>query len=181
MNIETFNHNGCIIRIQPDDSPSDPSDWLFGKLAYLSTSRYSVGNERVTKDRLDKIGAMPPDECVRLPLYAYVHGNIALNTIGFSCPWDSAQCGFVYATAEEVKECFGVQAISPEIRRRAEENLRVSVDAFSRYVNGEYYGYILENDEGDHIDSCWGYDDLDYCKEQAKEAAEATHDFANAS
>jgi len=177
---DEFTHNGVTVRIEPDPDPEDPSSWFLGKLAYLRSSRYTLGNEPVSNERLDEIGAMTDDECVRLPLYAYVHSGTALNTTGFSCPWDSGQCGFAYADAEAVKSQYGVQAITPEIRRRAEECLKAEVEAFSNYLSGGYYGYVIEDEDGDQIDSCWGFDDYDYCVEMAKEAADNARQAATA-
>lgn len=40
-----------------------------------------------------------------LPIYAYEHGGITLSTGSFSCPWDSGQVGWIYATKERfIKE-----------------------------------------------------------------------------
>jgi hypothetical protein len=180
--LEKFKQNECTVRIHSDPDIEKP-DWLFGKLAYLSSSRYIVGDEPVTRERLDEIGEMTPEECVRLPLYAYVHGGTALNTTGFSCPWDSAQCGFVYASVKDVKENYGVPFITPEIRRQAEDNLRSDVELFSQWLNGGY-GYVvshIDEDGESEIDSCWGFYDIECCREEAKALANSTHDFANAS
>jgi hypothetical protein len=177
---DEFTHNGFNVRIEPDPDPEDPSDGFLGKLAYRNTSRYVVGNEPVSSERLDEIAAMSPDECVRLPLYAYVHSGTVLNTTGFSCPWDSGQCGFAYVEAEDVKKEYGVQAITPEIRRRVEECLKAEVESFSNYLGGGYYGYVVEDEDGDQIDSCWGFDDYDYCVETAKEAADYARQAATA-
>ena len=39
------------------------------------------------------------DGMVILPLYLYDHSGITMNTCGFSCPWDSGQVGWIYASA----------------------------------------------------------------------------------
>jgi hypothetical protein len=170
--IETFEEGGYTVRIERDPDPLDPSDCFMGKIAFLDSSRHTLGNERVTAERMDELRHMPEDECVRIPVYAHVHSGTTLKASDsgnpFSCPWDSRQCGFTYADAETVKQFFGVIAITPEIRRQAEEVLRQDVEAYSNWLSGQYCGYVIEDEDENHVDSRWGYDDLDYCREEAK-------------
>lgn len=43
-------------------------------------------------------------EYVLLPLYLYDHSGITMKTSGFSCPWDSGQVGFIYASKDTFKK-----------------------------------------------------------------------------
>jgi len=38
-----------------------------------------------------------------LPLYLYDHSGLAINTTGYSCPWDSGQLGWIYVTGSKLK------------------------------------------------------------------------------
>lgn len=50
------------------------------------------------------------------------------------------------------------------------------VKEWQAYCDGEVYGYVIEDEEEQVVDSCWGYiGDLQYCKEEAMANAKA-HD-----
>ena len=42
---------------------------------------------------------------------------------------------------------------------------------WNKYFSGEVYGYVLEDEHGDEVDSCWGYYGEDNVKEAAMDAA----------
>ena len=71
-------------------------------------------------------------------IYKYEHGQVAYNTGGFSCPWDSGRAGFIvskhdYDTQDSI------------------------VKEYSHWANGEVYGFTVEDDEGEVLDSCGGF------------------------
>lgn len=124
---------------------------------------------------------------VMLSLYLYDHSGITMNTSGFSCPWDSGQVGVIYVSRNKIIEEYGDDTV--ESREKAEKCLRQEVETYDDYLTGSVYGYEVEKhvdadcDEGDecddddcahweHVDSCWGFYGLDYCKEQANECCE---------
>lgn len=55
-----------------------------------------------------------------------------------------------------------------------EEVAEALVEEWQSYCNGSVYGYVVEDENGEEIDSCWGYigDDI-YCEECGIEAAKA--------
>ena len=38
------------------------------------------------------------------------------------------------------------------------------------------YGYVVEDAEGNDLDSCWGFFGMEYCKEEGRQAAEYTRE-----
>lgn len=117
------------------------------------------------------------DNCVMLPLYLYDHSGLRMSTGSFSCPWDSGQVGWIYATKEQVIKEFGEW--SAESIQKAEKLLNAEVETYSQYLEGDVWGYIIEmrsdEDEEDWEDhsSCWGFFGFDYCKEEAMAIAES--------
>ena len=86
------------------------------KIAYLERSRYTLGNEPVSEERMDEIAAgIRSGELIGVPVYAYVHGGVALRA-GSSwhgllpqghAEFDSGQSGFVYISkADALKHWF---------------------------------------------------------------------------
>lgn len=50
---------------------------------------------------------------------------------------------------------------------------RACVEEWNTYLSGDVYGYVIEDAEGEQLESCWGCYGLSYCIEEAKAAAEA--------
>lgn len=47
--------------------------------------------------------------------------------------------------------------ITEVLANRAEEMLEGEVETFDQYLTGDVYGFVLETNDGDHIESCWGF------------------------
>lgn len=120
------------------------------------------GLENATDERLMELFAK---ENIVLPIYMYEHSGVALNTSGFSCGWDSGQVGFIYVSKEDVRKEWGVKRISSKLKEKIIGNLEAEVSLYSDYINGDIYGFILEEKikqedgtiELEHVDSCWGF------------------------
>ncbi|WP_417280557.1 DUF6915 family protein [Celeribacter sp.] len=54
-----------------------------------------------------------------LTVFFYNHFGFAMNTIGFHCPWDSGQVGYVYVTLEAVRKEFGAKRVTKALREKA--------------------------------------------------------------
>lgn len=105
-----------------------------------------------------------------LPLYLYDHSGITMRTSAFSCPWDSGQVGYIYATRAEIIKEYGDD--SPASRERARKCMVSEVEAYDQYLTGDVYGYTIEDAAGDTLDSCWGFFGYDYAMQEATEAFE---------
>lgn len=106
-----------------------------------------------------------------LPLYLYDHSGITMNTSGFNCPWDSGQVGFIYTTREEARKWFGWKRITKAREAKIEKYLKSDVATYDQYLTGEIYGYIVNDEDGEEIDSCWGFFGYDHEKSGLLEQA----------
>jgi hypothetical protein len=153
--IERIEYEGYVIRIVHDDDPPNPrTDWdNLGTMLYTS-SRYTLGDKRVSGDEIQQL--IDDGGIIWLPVYAYIHSGIALNTGGFSDPWDSGQCGIIYITREDAKkEWKGFEEQYSEDRVR--EVLSGEVEVYSQYVSGQVYGFVVETEDGEVVTSCFGF------------------------
>lgn len=159
-------YNGYKIEIEHDDAPVNPRkeyDQIgeivtWGKLQHLSDNpdipaKYT-GTEY--KRLLEENGSF------HLPVYCYQHSCIMLSTAPFSCPWDSGQIGFIFMSKKTFEEEYSGNITT------ATRVLVGEVEEFSNYLNGDIYGYIIKDENGDIIDSCWGINGYDYCMSEAK-------------
>lgn len=91
--------------VHDEDAPNPRKEFdCFGKMVCFHR-RYDLGDKHDLKaedfngwDELEAYLKEDLKAAVVLPLYLYDHSGITINTTGFSCPWDSGQVGFTYAT-----------------------------------------------------------------------------------
>jgi hypothetical protein len=178
--VEEFEHLGIKIGLYYDDSGvGDPTDGdNLMKIAHWHR-RYDLG-ERVPDDLdgiegvrrwLKKQGAINI-----LPLYIYDHSGITIWVEGNEPMinsahrgWDSGQVGFVYTTKEQM-DLLGTP------RKAVDRVLRAEVEDYDSYLRGEVYGYRVFDDDGDEVDSCWGFLGDEGLKDARQEAiASATY------
>jgi hypothetical protein len=144
--------------------------------------RHRLGDEQLSEEDFDsweEVEKYIRKECgaqVILPLYLYEHSGVMMNTTGFSCGWDSGQVGLMYAKPDESKNYSHEKIV---------EILKSEVEEYSKYLNGEVYGYrilkkktcphchtLLDEYERDDIDEelCgYGYFGLESVREVVNE------------
>ncbi len=138
-----------------------------GTIAYIST-RYCLGDKFMSREELKHL-ANDKNNIV-LPVYAYIHSGTTLNTTGFSCPWDSGQSGYIYVSKDKARKFFCVKRITAKVLSKIYNCLKAEVEEYSMFLNGEVYGYIIRGDDGNEIDSCYGFIGEDAAKEEAEYA-----------
>ncbi|RLB70463.1 MAG: hypothetical protein DRH04_03520 [Deltaproteobacteria bacterium] len=91
------------------------------------------------------------DRGVVIELFFYDHSGCAMNTTGFGCRWDSDPVGYIVCDPETIEREFAGDF------DRAEKAIQAEVKVYSQWLEGDVWGYVLEDDEGNEIDSCWGF------------------------
>lgn len=104
---------------------------------------------------------------VWLPVYIYSHGGETISTSPFSCRWDSGQIGYVFATKKECLENLQKQRLTSKGLEQCEKWLKGDVETVDQFVRGDIYGFVVEDENGEHVDSCWGFhgQDVDHIKD----------------
>lgn len=166
--IEKIEHKGKTIEIHIDEDATSPreNDNL-GTILYVS-GHYILGDKKVSPKEIAAIEAR--DDVIMLPVYAYIHSGIALNTTGFSSHWDSGQCGIIYADRESILKWFNAKKLTKALREKVKECLRAEIEEFGKYLGGEVYGYEIKDSAGEIVDSCWGFIGMEWVIQTAKEA-----------
>lgn len=171
--IHTEAYRGLTIKLYHDPDPESPREWSNLGTMWCKHRRYQLG---------DKDAAPPPNaNVVRIPLYLYDHSGITMSTKPFSCPWDSGQVGIIYCTYERIRQEYDLNPgnIPGEPIRRVIEILEQEVRTYDQFLRGEVYGYVVEDRDGEHLDSCWGFyqneapdADDSYILKEARESAD---------
>ena len=162
-----------ILEIVNDIDPINPREDREFSTIYYSSSRYNLGDKCVSKDYIESI--MEDKEIVYLPVYAYIHGGIALNTTGFSCPWDSGMSGVIAVSKDKIRQEYNTKRITKKILDQVTSRLKAEVEEFSQYLNGEVYGFQVKDETGDIVESCYGF----YSEEDAESEGKAVMDYLN--
>ena len=158
------------IKIYQDDDPCEgPREWdNFGKIICFHP-RYDLGDKHdMSKEEL--LETVQREDVIALPLYLYDHSGITMNTSGFSCPWDSGKVGYIYITYEKIKKEYNKKRVTKSLVNKVIKYLRQEVKTYDDHLTGNVYGFVIENKEGDHVDSCWGYygNYEEHCLKEAK-------------
>jgi hypothetical protein len=152
---EVIKYKDCAIKLYPDDSAESPRDGCnVGEILYTST-RYNLGDRRAESEEIREITLR--DDVVWLPVYAYIHSGTRLNTTGFSCPWDSGQCGIIWCTKERAVREWGNKSYTKKVESAARKQLDGEVETLDAYYSGAVAGFIATDPDGEEIDSCWGF------------------------
>jgi ribosomal protein S27AE len=77
------------------------------------------------------------DPAVVLRVYMLSHGGETFNTTGFSCPWDSGQVGFIFASKEAVRKEYSVKRVTKKITNLVRKVLVAEIEDYDRWVCGE--------------------------------------------
>lgn len=157
---ETIDHRDHHIKLYYDHDPHDtPRDWSNLGTMTCFHSKYILGDKHeMSVETLLKLVQEP--DVIALPLYLYDHGGISMRTNSswpFDCPWDAGQVGFIWVRKQDVRTQYKVRAVTRKIEKKVIARLEGEVKVYDQHLRGEIYGYVIEDANGEHIESCWGY------------------------
>lgn len=155
--LEEITKGDYTIEIYRDDMFTDdsPRSWCNLGTMVCWHNRYVLGDENPMQSPENYLQAL--EECIILPLYLYDHSGITINTTGFSCPWDSDQVGFIYVSKDDIRKEYNWKYITHKRINQVEEYLRNEVKTYDDYLTGNVYGYVIKDQNDEHVESCWGF------------------------
>lgn len=175
-------HKTYTIKIFQDDFPISPrEDYNLGTIIHWSRN-YELGEIDGRKEDIDPHDFATikiKEGAVILPVYIYDHSGITINTTGFSCQWDSGQVGWIFADKDAIRKWYQVKNITKKLKERVREHLVSEIETFDKYIRGDVYGFTVEDEDGEGVDSCWGFYDEKECMEAAEESVPSEQDILN--
>ncbi len=162
--IETIKKGGLVGDIYYDDDAHSPRDWDNLGTMVCWNRRYNLGDEQPKCDPEEYFEDIKGR--ITLPLYVYEHGGITISTGAFSCPWDSGQVGWIYVTKERLYREYGWKRITKKRYEQIVKYLEGEVNEYDMYLTGQCYGYCIEDEGGEELDSCWGFLGMEYVLEE---------------
>ncbi len=188
----THLYKGQTIEITKDEDPEDSREGCNNGTMCCEHSRYKLGDGGMLKlikalaedpknylykvdegDRVSHLQDTPENwvEAVKiaklrgypiLPLYLYAHSGLTMSTTPFSCHWDNGQVGVIFCTEAKRKA-------EKYTHEQALAQLQEEVKTYSQYLQGDIWGYVIKDKDGEEIDSLWGMYGETYALEQARE------------
>lgn len=127
------------------------------KIAYLSSSRHTLGTEGVSSGRMDEIrDGIARGSLIGIPVYAYVHSGATIRcfegapSYPYDDRWDAGQSGYVYVGKEAARDGWGVKLkdgrrrLTKAAREDVLRGLRGYVESYDLYLRGDCWGFVVE-------------------------------------
>lgn len=138
------------VRIEQDELVEYPFEYDDTFTLY-SNHRYFSPDKRKMEELFNDEGNLPTLEQLNLSrsdydhfrIYSYEHGMMTVSTRPFSCPWDSGLLGIVAVKKDAVND--------------TKEAFKNYVETLDQYLQGDVYTCIIEDEMGEHVDSCCGF------------------------
>ncbi|MGB4205934.1 MAG: hypothetical protein WBJ84_10000 [Bacteroidales bacterium] len=173
--VETEEYRGHKIEILLDECAENPrTEWDNLCELHVVDSRYYLGEHRhkdvgeITDvvEEAEKRGDMV------LWLHAYIHGCVVLSlrpfygrVPGYHAEFDSGCCGVCIVRKSKALREFGRKRWTKKIREKVYKIAEAEVETFTKWLNGEVYGFRIDDGDGD---SCWGFYSIDEALAEAR-------------
>ena len=152
--IEYRHHKIIVMHDQDHGNPRENFDYLGTMICFHK--RYNLGDKHeLTRDQAKAL--QRSNGIIQLPLFLMDHSGLTMRTYSFSCPWDSGQVGFICVGIDKVRLEFGWKRITQARRRQIRRHLEGEVQEYRWHLENEVYGYEIETNTGEFVDSCWGF------------------------
>lgn len=148
--------NGYTLKIIPDENPLNPrTDCDHLGIMLCWHRRYSLGDSHPYDTPQDFAeSAAAKDMFVCLPVYLLDHSGLYVSVNDFNDSWDSGQLGFIYCTKQDAQKWFNNTDVTED---EIKKELTTEVEEYNDYLNGAWYGFLIEGLDGEVEDSCGGF------------------------
>lgn len=168
-----------------DPCADNPREDRYGNLTTILGyhRRYLIGDERLDPDDFDRDwnvlarqirGKYKPARM--WPLYMFDHSSRTFH-VGFPAAfrdadphgWDWMQIGWVFVTRASLLSYFNWKVLNSKREDKLLECAREEVKVYNHWAEGECYGVRIFRDDGEEIDSCYGFYGWDDAESFAKD------------
>jgi hypothetical protein len=156
-------YRGYTIKVLFDYDPQSPREWDNLGTIYSNSRRYDPDKHSLGEILNDEETGFSEDfkkNYIWLKIRGYEHSGLTISVSGgypYNDPWDSGLFGVIAMSKEDAIKNWGKKICTKKVREKALEHLEAEVETLDQYYTGDVYGYVIENEDGDEIDSCWGY------------------------
>lgn len=138
---------------------------MFGEIVSDLLNEWETVEEKAEADRLQDIynelydldyverRQLRSDVRIALPIYLYDHSGITISHGDFGDRWDSGCVGVHYITHEAAAREW-LEGVTDE---QLEKVLEYELEAYDHYLQGNVWCFMIEDEDGDVVDSCGGF------------------------
>ena len=156
--------NGNILKIEQDTHGESPRSWdnlekilFFGRHSHLGDNHGIDSANYESFEELEEAIKKEYDIACITKIYGYSHSGLTIATKPFSCDWDSGVLGFAIITKGDLRENYSRKRLSKQYIDKGYEHIEGAISVLDQFIRGDVYGFMLEDKEGEHIDSCSGF------------------------
>lgn len=173
---KTTDGNTCSVYYDQDCGNDNPREWCnLGRIIVPENCRYLNSEDELPgltwDDKDADLQYLRENYAYVFPLYVLDHSAVAFSTGFINSPWgrwDCGQIGWIVINENDPKQ------YSEKIdEKRALELIEGELETLTQWANGEVYGYILTDPDGNELYSCWGYYSIEDIKAEHPEIEEA--------
>jgi len=189
--VEEFEQDGYTVKLYQDEDAMSPRENDNLTVIVDWHRRYELGDRKASDVELDALrrGGFKllarylrrfEDVLWVQPIGMLDHSGVTIWVGGGShwsdaAGWDSGTVGFAYVTKKRFEELCGSWPYKPKsfkgtAEKWLEHTSTEEIEEYDRYLRGDVYGYVIEDEDGNHVDSCWGFIGGEYAQQEAKDA-----------
>lgn len=164
------------LKVIHDSCAESPREWEnLGTIAYKH-NRYTLGEVEIdepiewlesmlnlqekqiyTNERLAELETKFFSQFLALPIYLFNHSGQSISTSPFSCRWDSGKIGYIYVDKKTVLSEFGGKKVTKKLKEKVLNILNGEIEIYNEYIEGNVYGFKVEDEDENIIESCYGF------------------------
>ena len=166
-------YTGLKVYAELDNDPISPFDMDSAVVFAVLHRRYvnPAENEGLTSveaiAEFEEANKEETGEYAVFPLFMLDHSGTVYRASQsganpFACPWDSGRVGVIALKRADMPEGADLFKMAQDL-----------CEAYTAYANGDVWGFVVEDAQGDEVESSWGFYSLDDAKASALEAYNA--------
>lgn len=173
--------NGLTIELHTDNDCESPRNYDDDCVITYASERHILGDVSLTHSASSLEDAflihltekdIKLKDVIWLPVYFLNHSGIKLSTTSFRDLWDSYKSGYIYMTKKKAYKRWSWDRMSVNRYEQVYDVLRFEVDIYSKWLNGERYGFIIKDEAGEKLETSWNYIGKKCCLEIARESVQ---------
>lgn len=141
-------------------------DWEDFFASYYTGVEYKHGGW----DLLKRYMRMRDGVVAMVPIHLADYGSGEMSCFITSEPDSYESLEFAFITREDFDKMVGSSNAYPNDQQHARMILEAEVKEFNSYLEGDVWGYAIEDECGEILDSCWGFYGYQYFEEEAETA-----------
>jgi DNA-binding Lrp family transcriptional regulator len=149
-----------------EEQIADPIDWLTEKIGYTEEGVQRIANKMNVNYYSDAIKiyleAIFENKFIAHKVYLYDHSGQSISVNPFGCRWDSGQLGYIYCSKEKALKEYCVKIVTAKLRLEVLRYMEGEIKTYNQYLNGDVYGFKIEDENGEELNSCYGFYGTDF-------------------